>query len=181
MKKTLLHITLALLFAGTVSSCNKILEAPSKSALDESVIFSNQDLAEGAVAGIIQSFGETNSYRGRYLVFYGINTDAEVNNSLKNPGDEKSRLSNYNTNVNNTQMNTDNNAWAKFYEGIERANLAIRGLRSYGNIEQRPEMAYILGEILTLRAVVYNDLVKAWGDVPARFEPLSTASIYIVV
>jgi len=76
-------------------------------------------------------------------------------------------------------MNTDNNAWAKFYEGIERANLAIRGLRSYGNIEQRPEMAYILGEILTLRAVVYNDLVKAWGDVPARFEPLSTASIYI--
>ncbi len=179
MKKTLLHITLALLFAGTVSSCNKILEAPSKSALDESVIFSNQDLAEGAVAGIIQSFGETNSYRGRYLVFYGINTDAEVNNSLKNPGDEKSRLSNYNTNVNNTQMNTDNNAWAKFYEGIERANLAIRGLRSYGNIEQRPEMAYILGEILTLRAVVYNDLVKAWGDVPARFEPLSTASIYI--
>ncbi|WP_367210571.1 RagB/SusD family nutrient uptake outer membrane protein [Sphingobacterium sp. R2] len=179
MKKTLLHITIALIFAGSISSCNKILEAPSKSALDESVIFSNQDLAEGAVAGIIQSFGETNSYRGRYLVFYGVNTDTEVNNSLKNTGDEKSRLSNYNTNVNNTQMNTDNNAWAKFYEGIERANLAIRGLRKYGEIEQRPEMAYILGEILTLRAVVYNDLIKAWGDVPARFEPLSTATIYI--
>ena len=30
-------------------------------------------------------------------------------------------------------------------------------------------MAQLLGEALTLRAVIYNDLIKAWGDVPARF------------
>lgn len=162
-----------------VTSCKKALDAPTKSSLDESVIFSTPGLAEGAVAGIIQSFGETNSYRGRFLVFYGINNDTEVNNGLKAINDDKSRLSNYNANTNNGQMNTDNNAWAKFYEGIERANLAIRGIRTYGKIESNPQMAQILGEVLTLRAVLYNDLIKGWGDVPARFEPITTATTYL--
>lgn len=178
MKKII--YTLFLLGGLTViSSCKKALDAPTKSSLDESVIFSNPGLAEGAIAGIIQSFGETNSYRGRFLVFYGINNDTEVNNSLKAVDDDKSKLSNYNTNVNNGQMNTENNAWAKFYEGIERANLAIKGIRTYGKIESNAQMAQILGEILTLRAVLYNDLIKGWGDVPARFEPITTATTYL--
>jgi hypothetical protein len=163
----------------TGPSCKKILDAPTKSSMDESVIFSTPVLAEGAIAGVIQSFAETNSYRGRYLVFYGSNTDCEVTNSLKSTTDDKARLSNYNTNVDNTQMNTDNNAWAKFYEGIERANLAIRGLRKYGDVENNPQLAQILGEMLTLRAVIYNDLLKAWGDVPARFEPVTSESVYL--
>jgi hypothetical protein len=161
-----------------VSGCKKTLDAPTKSSLDESVIFSTPGLAEGAIPGIIQSFGETNSYRGRFLVYYGLNTDAEVYNGLKTI-DDKAKLSNYDANVINSQMNTTDNAWAKFYEGIERANLAIRGLRTYGNISTNPEMAQILGEILTLRAVLYNDLIKGWGDVPARFDPITTETTYL--
>ncbi|WP_069660104.1 RagB/SusD family nutrient uptake outer membrane protein [Arcticibacter eurypsychrophilus] len=177
--KKLVNILLLITGLTFISSCKDILDSPVQSSLDESVIFSTPGLAQGAIAGIIQSFGETNSYRGRYLVFYGINTDTEVYNSLKTPDDDKARLSNYNTNVNNSQMNTDNNAWAKFYEGIERANLAIRGLRTYGNVQNNPELAQILGEVLTLRAVIYNDLIKGWGDVPARFQPITSDSTYL--
>jgi len=177
--KKIIYILFMVAGITSLNSCKKALDAPTKSSLDESVIFATPGLAEGAVAGIIQSFGETNSYRGRFLVFYGINNDTEVNNALKATSDDKSRLSNYNANVNNGQMNTDNNAWAKFYEGIERANLAIRGIRTYGKIESSPQMAQILGEILTLRAVLYNDLIKGWGDVPARFEPITTATTYL--
>lgn len=174
-------VNICLLLAGLtcISSCKDALDAPTKSSLDESVIFSTPALAEGSIAGIIQSFGETNSYRGRYLVFYGINTDTEVYNGLKTTDSEQSRLSNYNTNVANTQMNTDNNAWAKFYEGIERANLAIRGLRTYGNVQNNAQLGQILGEILTLRAVIYSDLIKGWGDVPARFEPITSETTYL--
>lgn len=177
--KKIIYILLILTGFTIISSCKKTLDAPTKSSLDESVIFSTPGLAEGAVAGIIQSFGETNSYRGRFLVNYGLNNDTEVNNSLKSINDDKARLTNYNTNVNNAQMNTENNAYAKFYEGIERANLAIRGIRTYGKVESSPQMAQILGEILTLRAVLYNDLIKGWGDVPARFEPITTATTYL--
>ncbi len=155
------------------------MEAPTKSSLDESVIFSNPSLAEGAVAGIIHSFAETNSYRGRYIAYYGMNTDTEVRNGLRDVVHEGSRLVNYNTNVNNSNMNTDNNAWAMFYQGIERANIAIRGLRNYGDVENNAQLAQLLGEVLTLRAVVYNDLMKAWGDVPARFEPVNSETVYL--
>ena len=173
------HIIIILSLAVVFSSCEDILDAPTKSSLDESVIFSNSSLAEGAVAGIIQSFCETNSYRGRYLVNYGVNTDCEVYLSLRNINDDKAKLSNYNTNVNNSQMNTENNAWAKFYEGIERANIAIRGLRLYGDVANNRDLAQILGEVLTLRAVVYSDLLKGWGDVPARFEPVNSETVYL--
>ncbi len=65
------------------------------------------------------------------------------------------------------------------YSGIERANICIRGIRAYGNPEPGNEMGYLLGESLTLRAVYYADLLKAWGDVPARFEPINTTTLYI--
>ena len=174
-------INIAVLAAAvlSVAGCKDVLEAPTESSLDESVIFSSPSLAEGIIPGIIQSFGETNSYRGRYLVYYGTNTDVEIHNSLKSIDDDKSRLGNYNTNFDNGQMNTNNNAYAKFYEGIERANMAIRGLRTYGNVETNAQMAQILGEVLVLRAVLYSDLIKGWGDVPARFEPINTETTYL--
>lgn len=165
---------------GLVSSCD--LEAPSKSSMDSSVIFSTPSLAEGAVMGIHQSFGETNSYRGRYLPYYGINSDIEWINSMdptKMPDAGKYDLCTYSSTATNTQMNTTNNAYAKFYEGIERANQAIVGLRTYGNVENNSTMAQLLGEALTLRAVLYLDLVKGWGDVPARFEPITTETMYV--
>lgn len=176
MKKIAI-ITVAII-GFTATACNDFLEAPAKSALEESVIFSQYDLALGAVDGIKLSFGETNSYRGRFLPWYGMNTDIEWYNSSQTAG-VNSDLAVYNTQANNTNMNTADNAWAKMFEGIERANLCIRGLRAYGSPAPGNDMGYLLGEALTLRAVYYADLLKAWGDVPGRFEPITSATLYV--
>ena len=171
---------IAMSLAAIVSSCD--MDAPTISTLDESSVFSTYSLAEAEVMSIHISFGETNSYRGRFLPYYGLNSDLETGSgtypSLKDQSSDKQSLWNYSTLSTNGQMNTDNNAYAKFYEGIERANLAIDGIRKHGNIEANPDMRHLLGEALTLRAVVYNDLVKAWGDVPARFEPNNSDNMY---
>lgn len=167
--------------AAGMTSCD--LEAPTQSTLDGSSVYSVYSLAEAEVMSIHVSFGETNSYRGRFLPYYGLNTDVEVPSgtspSFASKNDDKLNLVNYDTSESNGQMNTDNNAYAKFYEGIERANLAIEGLRQYGNIANNKNMAQLLGEALTLRAVIYADLTKAWGDVPARFTPNSNDNIYM--
>ena len=169
----------SLAVAGLATSCD--MEAPSLSTYDESSVFSLYSLAEQEIMSINVSFGETNSYRGRYLPYYGVNSDVETTSgtypSLSKKNDDKMSLCNFSTLDNNTQMNTDNNAYAKFYEGIERANLAIAGLRKYGDIENKRDMAHLLGEALTMRAVIYNDLIKAWGDVPARFSPINNDNI----
>ena len=163
-----------------LASCD--MDAPSVSSLNGETVYSTYSLAEAEVMSIHVSFGETNSYRGRFLPYYGVNTDVEVGNSpdiTKAGDDNKNDLWDYNTLPTNGQMNTDNNAYAKFYEGIERANLAIEGLREYGDIKNNKDMAQLLGEALTLRAVIYNDLIKAWGDVPARFEPNNSDNMYL--
>lgn len=179
MKKLIYHI-LCVAIAGFLVSCEDYLEAPAKSSLEPMVIFSSPDLAKGAVDGIKVPFAETNSYRGRFLPWYGMNTDIEWYNSSQNTGDGRGAdLVTYNAKPNNTEMNTDNNAWAKMYEGIERANLCIQGLRTYGDPQPGTVMGQLLGEALTLRAVYYADLLKTWGDVPARFEPINTATIYL--
>lgn len=167
--------------AAGMTSCD--MEAPTQSTLDGSSVYSVYSLAEAEVMSIHVSFGETNSYRGRFLPYYGLNTDVEVPSgtapSFASKNDDKQNLLNYDTSESNAQMNTDNNAYAKFYEGIERANLAIEGLRQYGDVANNKNMAQLLGEALTLRAVIYADLTKAWGDVPARFTPNNNDNIYM--
>lgn len=172
-------IIVGLILTAVFTSCqDDFLEAPAKSTLDESVLFSTVGLTQGAIDGIKIPFGETNSYRGRYLPYAGLNTDTEWNNTSEDNGD-KSDLNVYDAKWNNTQMNQDNNAWAMMFSGIERANICIRGIRTYGNVEVNPQMAQLLGEALTLRAIYYADLLKTWGDVPYRFEPISSETLYL--
>jgi len=165
----------ALLILGT--SCEKFLETESPSAFDSATVFSNYDLVEGTIFGITETFCEVNSYRGRFLPWYGFNTDIEWYNTYK-PGDGKSDIAGYQCEPNNAQLNLSNGPFPLMYMGIERANLVIEGLREYGNVTEDADMAYLLGEALTLRAMLYYDLIKAWGDVPARFSSLESSTIY---
>lgn len=179
MKKLIYIASLAVAGLFLTTSCDDFLDTPAKSAMDKKIIFSNPDLAMNAVMGIHQSFCETNSYRGRFIKYYGYNSDIEWNTSIDKVNDAKALLANYNTASNNSEMNSSNNAWAMLYEGIERANQAIDGIRSFGNPAPGNIMGQILGEALTIRAVVYSDLLKAWGDVPGRLAPVDPNEIYV--
>lgn len=178
--KNLIKIFSVFIITGMLVSCEEeeFLDAPAKSTLDESTIFSTVGLAQGAVDGILEPMGQTNAYRGRFLPLYGFNTDVEY---LYNSSGSSANadLAIYDAKPNNSSMNSENNAWAMMYLGIERANIAIRGLRNFGNPEPGTQMGQLLGTALTYRAVYYSDLMKAWGDVPARFEPITTETIYL--
>ncbi|MBU8883991.1 RagB/SusD family nutrient uptake outer membrane protein [Kaistella sp. DKR-2] len=182
MKNYLIISGLALtsLFASCSNLADDFLTTESPSSLDEAKIFSTPGLAAGAVDGVKIPFGDTESYRGRFLPWYGMNTDTEWYNSSESTSNDKADLATYDAKPNNSEMNKVTNVWATgMYAGIERANICIRGLRTYGNPTPGSELGYLLGESLTLRAVYYADLLKAWGDVPARFEPISPETVYL--
>ena len=84
--------------------------------------------------------------------------------------DKEGALVTYNATTDNQYMNTDNNVWAKLYEAIERANSAITGMDEYSDMSNA-NMRQFYGELLTLRAFIYFDLIKAFGDVPAVLSP----------
>lgn len=177
MKNTVKYIYAACIIAFSAASCESFLDTESPSTFDASSVFSNYSLTENTVFSIAQSFGETNNYRGRFLSWIGLNSDIEWYNTFK-PDDEKYQIAGYSQASNNGQLNLNTGPFAKMYEAIERANLCIEGIRTYGHPEVNADMAYLLGEVLTLRAMIYYDLTRAWGDVPARFESTTSATIY---
>ena len=156
-------------------SCD--LTTESKSTFDDTTVFSDPTLTEYQLYSIYEVFGHTNGHRGRYLPWYGYNTDIEW--YISNTQDAKSQIAQYQITVNNSQLNLADGPYNELFAGIERANLAIKGIRQYGDPDNRPEMAALLGEALTMRAVLYTELLKAFGEVPARFEPVTPETIYI--
>ncbi len=163
-----------------LSSCeNGILDQESPSTFDAATVYSNYALAEGTVFGITEAFAEVNSYRGRFLPWYGYNTDCEWYNTFSKTYDNKNEITAYGITTNNDQLNQSNGPFNLMYTAIERANLVIEGIRNYGDVKGDADMAYLLGEALTLRAMVYYDLIKAWGDVPARFTPVQSDNLYV--
>ena len=170
----------------TVSLASCSLDVDQPSAMEGKVIYSSPDLANAAVMSLHQSFAETNSYRGRFIPYFGTNNDTEIFNNyggVQDPTtDKEASLACYSAQPDNTYMNTANNAWAKLYEGIERANMAIKGIEdTYSNnvASASQDIQHLYGELLTLRGMIYYDLVKAWGDVPYRFEPVTSETLYL--
>ena len=168
-----------LLATMSVTSCSD-LTTSSPSAFDDKNVFAQYELAEFNVFSIYEVFGHTNSHRGRYLPWYGFNTDTEIYvDSGEKKADEKGDIAQYDIKTNNGQLNLANGPYNELMVGIERANLCISGLRKYGNIENDAQMAALLGEALCARALIYTELLKAHGEVPARFEPITPETIYL--
>lgn len=172
--------------AGALCSCSDMLETETKSSFDTETVFSNYELAEGCNFGIMQALLEKANYRGRFHPYAGLNTDIEWGNNWSNDTNKPNNTNRqavygYNLLSTNGEMNTSGSsadAYSPYYTAIERANLNIKNLRRYGNVENDADMAFLLGEALTLRAVIYYDLIRSWGDVPFRTEPISD-DIYI--
>ena len=159
------YVFTALLAGATLMSCNDYLDVESESQYNDKVVFSNTPLAENTVISIYSWFAATNSHRARYMPYYGMNTDAECYFDMAQPSsDNKTSLCTYSAFSANNWMASgkDPNAFTGFFNGIEAANCCIEGIRAYGNPESNADMAYLLGESLTLRAQYYYDLIRAW-------------------
>lgn len=173
MKK---YIYLSMLSMAVLSSCD--MEAPSKSSLDASEVYSQPELIESSVMAINQCWGETNSYRGRHIALYGMNNDVEWYNTptYNSRLTGKYNATNYSTTPENDQLNVTKDPYVSLYQGIENANLAIENINQYGD-KTNPGILQLLGEAMTLRALLYVELIKTYGDVPARFTTTTNENI----
>ena len=161
-----------------LASC-KALDQTSLSTFDAPSVFSDYTLSRYTVNGIYEAYVVTRAYRSDHSMYYGANTDLEY--WVSNGDDERSAMCKYRILPTNSYLNLNTNDifYAALYNCIERANICIKNLREYGDIENRPEMADLLGEALTARALYYTDLLNMYGEVPARFEPVTTETMYI--
>ena len=118
----------------SLASCD--LTTESQSTFDETSVFSDPTLTEYQIYSIYEVFGHTNSHRGRYLPWYGYNTDIEW--YISNTDDEKADIVKYNMLSTNSQLNVADGPYNELFAGIERANRGYRKRHS-------AQSAFIIG------------------------------------
>lgn len=169
-QKSSLVLLSVLALAG--SSCKKYLSPPPLSTIDPSIVFSNIPNAQAAVNGAYLAMAGDNGYGIRLSYYYAYDDD-NIMGGGSGIAAGRQEEAHYTLTAGNTDIG---NSFNQLYAGIERANNCIyfiprmkqftNGTTSESGLTQR-----LLGEALTIRAQLFFELIRIWGDVPAHYVP----------
>jgi hypothetical protein len=147
----------AFLFA----SCDDFLETPSNSVFTEETVFSNLDFAQKQLFSVYSALTATGLYGDR-LYYAHAGSDIEI---AGNNNNTRYSLALYTATESTSEVGQ---IWTAAYVGIELANIAIDNLpvSPIWNGEYADEAKALYGEAVTLRALLYYELISIFGDVP---------------
>lgn len=160
-----------------LSSCKKYLSLSPNSSFDEAYVFGSVSEAYKAVIGTYSVLAGDRGYGGRIQYYFSNDCDESYCNASNTNivgGDNGAKaLSRYNALATNTELDAE---WNIYYPGIDRANHCIKNipqmaLYNSGSANEKASLQRMYGEVLTLRAQFFFDLIKFWGDVPAPYIP----------
>lgn len=163
MNKIIIYIGLLLFMI--VTSCSDFLNTESSSKFEPEYVFNSVDDVFVAVTGVYSVFTNDALYNSRISRSYVQSTDVE----FMPTGNPDGLFSNFTPASNNTDIQ---NTWRFFYLGISRANLIIEGIeksvlwRNQTDKTVSSDLSQLLGEAKALRAMMYLDMTRIWGDVP---------------
>ena len=150
-----------------LTSCSDFLDQKADSALDQENVFNSSYFTGLEINKIYGDFGQDNMYANRMTISYGANTDTELIDGLGSTSTSSNERGYMNYNGTAGGWANLGTTWTNIYGCIEYCNKAIEGIRS-SSIAEETAMKRYLGEVLTLRAMLYLDLVRLWGDVPYK-------------
>lgn len=170
MNKTII-ISLLFSFALIFLGCDDYLDVEPASGFTSKDVFKTESEIQSAVAGVYTLMLSDDAYTSRLAFVFNMNTDVEM-----------SGVSTSTVNVNGSDLacyepkpywTTLNSTWNSMYKIINLANDVIEGIEAseiYENDskEKPSDITALCGEVKTLRAMVYLDLIRIWGDVVFR-------------
>ncbi len=160
---------LPLLSAVALAGCSSVLDVPPTSSIASDVAIVD---AVGAHAALTGSYSALQS-----AGLYG-HTIVDWTEVLSDNAQHTGTFDNY-ADADANRLRADNGSvasiWNAAYNGINRANEILQKVPNVPGLDAA-EMNEILGESHFLRALQYHDLVKLWGDVPLRLEPVKSAA-----
>jgi len=158
-----------------ITSCEDYLEPTSSSVYTEDMVFSNLDFAEKAVNGIYERLVQDVLYNYS-APWYKMDNDIEFINGINSSG--TNAISHLAQTENTQSLNT---AWDAYFKGIERANICIKNLPEspmWNDEDDADDAKRLYGEAIALRAFMYFDCIKYWGDVPFTTEPQNEEDLF---
>ncbi len=176
MQTKYLKTYLLVLLLATSVSCKDYLNVNPVTSVGPDQVFNNVDNATLAVIGAYSPLGGDNGYGIRITMYYPYdNDDMMGQGGTPFPDTERRDIAHYNVDPGNTQLA---NPFNQLYSGIERSNICIyyipkMAAYSSGSQDDQVALKRLYGEVLTLRAQYYYELIRNWGDVPAQYLPSS--------
>lgn len=156
-----------------LSSCSDFLDQNSPSEMNQTTVYNSTYYTSLRVNKLYGGMGQDRTYSQDWSITTNINSDIELVDGLGNGAYEAGNRGAGNYNV-STGWSTLTDEWTAMYGIIEDANDIIEGIRQSplfveGN-DSYQEMGRYLGEALTIRAMVYFDMLRYWGDIPMKLE-----------
>lgn len=172
MKKILSLMALTCAFG--MSSCSDFLDQKSESDMDGDVVFDSEYYTGLRVNKLYGALAQDRTYSQDIPIKWGSNTDCELVDGLGQNAYNETHyrgVGNYNVNPGFGNLN---GSWTAMYGIIEDANINIEGIQNsslltVGGSTQKAVERY-LGECKTMRAMIYFDLLRYFGDIPYKME-----------
>lgn len=159
----------------STTSCSDFLDQTAPSELPQNSVFESVAYTGFAINQLYGDMAQDETYSQYLPIIWGLNSDCELVDGLgsdtQNTAHNRGAM-NYNVSPGWSDIAK---MWDAMYGIIENANLAIDGIEkspliAEGN-ENRTTMLRYKGEALTIRAMIYFDLIRIFGDVPMKMEP----------
>ena len=167
MKK---YIAIFCLMSG-LTSCTDLLTETPESYYDSTNYFVSVPNANMAVAAVYNTLGGMGHYGQAEMAI--PTSDDMYYVSGTNTDNLRRDISHYMVSTNNQWIES---TWDAKYQGLDRANFALDGIRSMKEYATGNEiLKKYEGELCFLRAFIALQLVRNWGDVP--YKTTYTASV----
>jgi len=154
--------TIHLLIIGTVLiSCEDFLEVNPQGELTQEAFPSNASDALLATNATYTTLRQWHYHSGGYPIFDIMSDDSHKGS---NPNDQLPTIGPYDSFDHTATQDGLDRWWSTLYQGIKRTNVVIEKVPSV-QMEASLKERYI-AEARFIRALLYFDLVRAWGDVP---------------
>lgn len=152
-----------------LTSCSDFLDQQPATSYTSSEIFNSEELA-GRYMENIYSELTGDLYSSQLPILFGVNSDVELIDGLGANADAANERGYMNYNTSNAkEWTTNDRLYGNLYQVIGDCNAVIEGINA-SSIKDAEAMKQFLGEAYAIRATMYMELTRIYGDVPAVFE-----------
>lgn len=148
------------------TSCKKYLESDSPSTFTNEYVFSHEYDIYTAVKGVYALLTLDEGYSTRLSYYNTVNSDVELIIGASDGG--RRDIAEFTCNTSNGEVLKP---WNNLYSAINRANECIKGIKNSSLYTTNANVKQLYGESIALRAQMYYELVRNWGDVPYKTTP----------
>jgi hypothetical protein len=168
IKQIMRFRSLTVLSVAVLAACSSVLDVPPTNQIPADVAIASAVGARAALTGAYSGLQASGLYGHELLDWTELLSD---NSTWVGTFDDWADADFNSLRADNTTLEQ---IWDNSYDEINRVNNIIQKVPTVTDLSDA-EKDEILGEAYFLRALVYHDLVRLWGGVPLRTEPVASA------